>query len=142
MNRNLDIPQAIQSAKENNLAMWPKHVESRESGLERFRNRSKMSLIANILRVSSKTIARTHLMYRANLSHRMLNSYVAYLINQGLLEEESSLKNGRLTYYRTTKRGQEYVDTYDSLMELAGGLGRFNCFRDAFGEEYYDLNFK
>lgn len=142
MNRNLDIPEAIQSIKEaEKSSPLPEHLASHGKGSDRFRNRSKMSLIANILRVSGKTITRTHLMYRANLSHRMLNIYVAYLINQGLLEEVPHLNKGRLTYYRTTKRGQEYVDTYDSLLELAGGLGRFNCFGDAF-EEQYDLNFR
>jgi predicted transcriptional regulator len=56
----------------------------------RFRNRSRMALIADILIVVEKGIARTHLMYKANLSHRMLSVYVPFLLQHGLLEEAPS----------------------------------------------------
>jgi predicted transcriptional regulator len=101
----------------------------------RFRNRSKMSLIANILRIAEKGIPRTHLMYKANLSHRMLRNYVPFLIQQGLLEEVTNEPSCRSTVYRTSRRGNEYLETYSALLNIATGLKRFTPFAERFLEE-------
>jgi predicted transcriptional regulator len=99
----------------------------------RFRNRNRMALIANILRVAEKGVVLTHLMYKANLSHRMLSVYVPFLLQQGLLEEAPS-ESSRSSIYTTTKLGTECLKAYNSLLDLAGGLKRFTPFADGFLE--------
>jgi predicted transcriptional regulator len=92
-----------------------------------FRNRSRLSLIANILYVADKGITRTHLIHKANLSHRMLESYLSYLLDKRLIEMGRS-QNAERVYFKTTDRGRKYLQTYTALSELAGGLSNFPAF--------------
>lgn len=84
-----------------------------------------MSLIANILTVAKSGVPRTHLMYQANLSYRMLSTYVNYLVEIGLIETVKSEGNYNHSVFKTTKKGQRYLETYSSLLELATGLNVF-----------------
>lgn len=95
---------------------------------ERFRNRSRMSLIANILTVAKDGVPRTHLMYKANLSHRMLSVYVTFLLERGFIEEKKNGDYIRPTVYVTTQLGLKYLEIYNSLLELADGLSVFMPF--------------
>lgn len=97
---------------------------------KRFQNRSAMVLAANILRVATQGIGRTHMMYKANLSHRMLNSYLAFLSDIGLIS--TITKNGCRTTYQTTEKGKRYIEIYNSLLELSDGIGKFSAFSDPF----------
>jgi predicted transcriptional regulator len=99
--------------------------ESKKSGIpfqkprpERFRNRSRLSLIANLLAVASEGVTRTQLIYKANLSHRMLKDYISFLIDRGLIELYES-ENGKRVLYRTSQLGRKYLEAYSSLIELA-----------------------
>lgn len=87
-----------------------------------------MSLIANILTVAKDGVPRTHLMYKANLSHRMLSVYVTFLLERGFIEEKKNGDYIRPTVYVTTELGLKYLKIYNSLLELADGLSVFMPF--------------
>src|SRR5579863_1881780 len=101
--------------------------EGEEKYRLRFQNKNRMSLIANILEVASQPVGRTHLMYKANLSHRMLTSYLVFLLEQGLIAEKKT-QNGKVTFFQTSESGRKYLETYKSLLELARGLSGFTPF--------------
>lgn len=105
--------------------------------MERFENRSRMSLIANILTITNNDqVSKTHLMYRANLSHRMLVTYTRYLVEAGFLVERTPKGSGRMTEYFTSEKGKRYLVVYNSLAELAIDLKRFDSpFSDNKGSE-------
>lgn len=100
---------------------------AKQASTKRFQNRSVMSLTANILIVANDGIGRTHLMYKANLSHRMLNSYLSYLTNLGLIKAITQ-ENDCRTYYHTTETGKKYLEIYNSLLELSPGMAKFSLF--------------
>ena len=49
-------------------------------------NRTKVEILASILKVASTQTLKTHIMYRANLSHRQLEKYLSFLEKNGMLE--------------------------------------------------------
>jgi predicted transcriptional regulator len=60
-------------------------------------------------------IKKTHLMYRANLSHRTLHKFLAVLRDQGLCTEE---RRDGTTEYRITARGRRFVHEFQRIQAL------------------------
>ncbi|WP_158384873.1 winged helix-turn-helix domain-containing protein [Candidatus Nitrososphaera evergladensis] len=65
--------------------------------------RSMHAIIAEILRVCEQKTKRTHVIYKANLSHSMLQGYVELAWQSGLLDE---LPDRSLLI---TEKGREYL---------------------------------
>ncbi|MGM5484525.1 MAG: winged helix-turn-helix domain-containing protein [Nanobdellota archaeon] len=85
--------------------------------------RSKLEVVKDILtsiRNRDGRIKRTHILYKANLSHRMLDEYLNDLISRGFVEELEQKKGKR---YRLTQRGHEYLNKFNMVsgfMDLFG----------------------
>jgi predicted transcriptional regulator len=84
-------------------------------------NRSRPEIVARILEIASKEVLKTHIMYKANLSHRQLESYLRFLLENGFIQE---IKNGSdRTTYAATEKGADFlkefshVSNYMSLMK-------------------------
>ncbi|MGA8904668.1 MAG: winged helix-turn-helix domain-containing protein [Candidatus Bathyarchaeia archaeon] len=75
-------------------------------------NRTRVEILAKILQVAGNRILKTHIMYRANLSHRQLEKYLALLQENGLLEQVVG-EDG--TMYRATEKGNEFLKDYVRL---------------------------
>jgi predicted transcriptional regulator len=60
-------------------------------------------------------IKKTHLMYRANLSHRTLHKFLSVLLDQGLCTEE---RRDGTTEYRITARGRRFVHEFARIQAL------------------------
>lgn len=68
------------------------------------RNRTRMEIVADILKVALPGTRKTHIMYGANLSFEQLEKYLKFLLKRGLLDNET--KKGE---YKTTKTGMSYL---------------------------------
>jgi predicted transcriptional regulator len=77
-------------------------------------NRTRIEILANILQVASNRTLKTHIMYRANLSHRQLERYLAYLETNGMLEEVLDESDG-VTKFRITQKGLDFLKDYERL---------------------------
>ena len=66
-----------------------------------------------ILELAHQGILKTHIMYRANLSHDQLNKYLDILLTRQLLQQDESL-------YVTTARGHEFVETFHEIQTILG----------------------
>jgi predicted transcriptional regulator len=89
------------------------------SSLGKFKNRNRMEIVANLLDIAKTATLKTHLMYKANLSYVMVNDYLDYLVDAGLIVERSEREtNAKL--FETTEKGLKYLEIYASLQNLAG----------------------
>ena len=75
------------------------------------RKRSRLETIYTILTLALSGIRKTHIMYRANLSHQQLNKYLDLLLEKELLEIQESR-------YFTTQRGIAFRTTFEDLQSI------------------------
>ena len=69
--------------------------------------RGKLDIIADILRVARENAKKTHIMYQANLSYKVLQRYLAKLIAASLICFEDEKR-----CYMLTNKGQKFLDAY------------------------------
>ncbi len=75
--------------------------------------RSREDIVAAILDIAKDSVIRTRIMYRALLSYPQLVSYLNLLLDNNLLEHNTSDNT-----YRTTKRGIQFLDMYYALDKM------------------------
>ena len=76
-------------------------------------NRTRVEILASILRVANNGALKTHIMYKANLSHRQLEKYLTFLESNGMLEQV--LDEDAVMKYRVTEKGVEFLKDYERL---------------------------
>ncbi len=76
--------------------------------------RSRLEIIAEILKRARKGAKKTRIVYGANLNFKMLNEYLAELEAAGLIKHSEA--NGGLV--RTTEKGNEYLEWFRGLEEF------------------------
>lgn len=76
-------------------------------------NRTRLEILASILNVASNGSLKTHIMYRANLSHRQLEKYLAFLSSNQMLEEINDPEVGHR--FRITEKGVEFLKDFSRL---------------------------
>ena len=81
------------------------------------KRRDKLDIIAEILVIAKDGLLKTQIMYRANLSFAQLNEYLDFLNEINLLEVE---KENRKKVYRTTEKGERYLQKYDDISYILG----------------------
>ena len=85
------------------------------------KRRDRLYIIAEILNIAKGGSLKTQIMYRANLSFAQLNEYLSFLIKMNLLEiKNENSKN----IYRTTDKGEKYLEKYKDLANLLGNNER------------------
>ncbi|MFC1801804.1 winged helix-turn-helix domain-containing protein [Nanoarchaeota archaeon] len=85
--------------------------------------RTKLDIITDILFVIQNkggTIKPTHLLYKANLSHKLMNTYLEELIKKEAIE-------------RVSIKNRSYISIKDKGLELLQSLKKMKEFQDAFG---------
>ena len=83
-----------------------------------FTHRSRIDIIADILRVSVGGSMKTHIMYRCNLSYRQVQAYLNLLVERGFLRTVKETGSGETKLFETTAKGQAFLQTYQSLRAL------------------------
>jgi len=81
-----------------------------------------MEMVCDILGVVSEGPTKpTHILYRANMSWRVLSSYLDFLLKRGLLEKEE--QGGKRSVYTLTTKGRSILQLYDGLrLSLKGSV--------------------
>jgi predicted transcriptional regulator len=77
--------------------------------------------ILEIIRARQGKIKPTQVMYKANLSHQMLNDYIAELLKKGFITEKKD-KNGRKTFCMTDK-GYKFLQDYTIIRGFMDSYG-------------------
>ena len=95
------------------------NVSGGKQATTRFKNRSRMEIVANILDIARSGALKTHLMYKANLSYMVVSQYLDFLSKAELIRETFD-DQGMVKLYQTTARGLKYLQVYDSLQSIAG----------------------
>lgn len=81
-------------------------------------NRSRVEILASILNVAGHGTLKTHIMYKANLSHRQLEKYLAFLESNGMLHETVNEMGTRV--YQVTDKGIEFLNDFARLSKAYG----------------------
>ncbi len=82
------------------------------------KKRDKLQVVYDILRVIEEKngkIKPTHILYKSNLSHQMMEEYLNELILKKFVIENTS-EQGKT--YRLTQKGLEYIDKYKVINEF------------------------
>lgn len=61
----------------------------------------------------------THLMYKANLSHKLLNTYLDDLVEKELVREVK----GRYKYLVITEKGYEFLEQFEKMRRFQETFG-------------------
>lgn len=76
--------------------------------------RSKIEIVAEILRIARNGAKKTRIVYGANLNFKILEEYLARLEKAGLI----TLSRNTDSLIMTTKKGVEYLQQFHSLREF------------------------
>ena len=70
--------------------------------------RRRIDIIADILNISVTFVKKTQIMFRANLSYKVLQRYLAELVEASLISYEDDKR-----CYILTNKGREFLDIYE-----------------------------
>ena len=85
--------------------------------------RDRLQIINDILKAirdRNGTIKPTHILYKANLSHQMLDEYLKDLISRGFVIEKKE-KKGKT--YSLTDKGFNYLSKYGLITDFISSFG-------------------
>lgn len=76
-------------------------------------NRTRVEILASILKIAERQTLKTHIMYKANLSHRQLEKYLSFLQTNGMLEQ--ALDEDGIIKFHVTQKGIDFLKDYQRL---------------------------
>lgn len=85
--------------------------------------RTRMDIVFDMLRAIQNKggkIKPTHLMYKANLSHSLMNSYLGELVEKGLVIGETE-KTGKML--ALTDKGYDFINQFKKMKEFEKAFG-------------------
>ncbi len=86
--------------------------------------RSRTDIVSDMLTVIQNKNGRikpTHLMYKANLSHFQLKSYLEELVQKEFVEEIKTPKNN--TYVLITEKGHKFIQKLQEMKQFEKSFG-------------------
>lgn len=87
------------------------------------KRRNRLEVIHDILRIIRERdgkIKPTHILYKCNLSHQMMDEYLNELIKKHFIIEKKT-ENSKT--YLLTQKGQEYLEQYRLITNFVGSFG-------------------
>lgn len=86
------------------------------------KKRSRLEVIRDILSTiqKKKEVKPTHIMYKSNLSHNMMQDYLKELLEKELIKENKTEKSKT---YSLTEKGIKYLDNYQHMVEFLESFG-------------------
>ena len=87
------------------------------------KKREKLQVIYDILRAIQEKngkIKPTHILYKSNLSHQMMDEYLKELLGGEFVIEEIS-STGKT--YRLTEKGFAYIEKYKTILDFMDSFG-------------------
>jgi predicted transcriptional regulator len=87
------------------------------------KKRDRLQVIYDILKVIKERngkIKPTHVLYKSNLSHQMMDEYMKELLGKNFVLENNS-KEGKT--YSITLKGQEYLNKYKLIVDFTSSFG-------------------
>jgi len=75
-------------------------------------NRTRVEILASILKVAGSRTLKTHIMYKANLSFRQLERYLTLLESNGMLARTF---DGNILMFQITEKGNEFLKDYERI---------------------------
>jgi predicted transcriptional regulator len=85
--------------------------------------RTKMQIYIDILKNlqnSNGRMLKTHIVYKANLTHSRLKEYLDFLIFKEFIEEK---KVGNENYFVITEKGQKFLSEVNRLRRISDAFG-------------------
>ena len=76
--------------------------------------------ILNVIREKSGKVKPTHILYKSNLSHQMMEDYVSELLQKEFILELHEHKERR---YAITPKGSNFLDKYRTIVEFTDSFG-------------------
>jgi len=87
------------------------------------KKRNKLEIIRdilNVIRSRNGKIKPTHILYKSNLSHQMMEEYLAELIEKQFIVQHKTA-NGKT--YSITEKGINYLNQYSMIMDFTESFG-------------------
>ncbi len=87
------------------------------------KKRNRLEIIKDILEViknRSGKVKPTHILYKSNLSHQMMEQYLSELMEKDFIRE-GKLGNGKT--YLITEKGFNYLNKYRMISEFTDSFG-------------------
>ena len=81
--------------------------------------RTRVEILARILKVAQKGTLKTHIMYKANLSHRQLEKYLSFLVQNNMIMILTDEEYGTSSY-TVTEKGAEFLKDYAHISQMYG----------------------
>ena len=66
------------------------------------------------------SMRKTHIVYKANLTHMRLKEYLDFLISKEFIQEET---HGRETFFVITQKGSKFLADINKLRKLSDAFG-------------------
>ncbi|MBR9681985.1 MAG: hypothetical protein GOV00_04275 [Candidatus Altiarchaeota archaeon] len=88
------------------------------------RKRDRLQIIYDILHFlqgRKGKVRPTHILYKSNLSHQMLTSYLTELTSNGFVIEQTDKKGKKL--YEITKKGQNFLRDFHVIRSFIDSYG-------------------
>ena len=85
--------------------------------------RERLQIIHDILKAIQEKngkIKPTHILYKSNLSHQMMEEYIGELISGGFVIENSTT-SGKT--YQLTEKGFDYLNKYRTITDFLDSFG-------------------
>lgn len=85
--------------------------------------RTKMQIYIDILKTIRKEngkMRKTHIVYKANLTHSRLKEYLDFLISKEFIEEKT-IEN--TSFFVITKKGLKFLSDIDKLRKISDAFG-------------------
>jgi len=93
------------------VTILSQEIRLSDPGLPARKNRNKFQITQAILEVARDGAGKTRIMYRANLSFKLLEDYLGALVRSGLLK----VKEGERKTYLTSERGVQFLREFEDL---------------------------
>lgn len=87
------------------------------------KKRNRLEIIHDILRVIRERNGRikpTHILYKSNLSHQMMEEYMGELKDKEFIKE---MKKENSKTYLITEKGLKYLNEFDTIRNFATSFG-------------------